>query len=277
MRWAERAGRGALLLYTAAVLLFLLFPLIVVAPESFSPSAVLQFPPHGLSLYWYHDFFHGSYWVQATWLSIRLAIAVAVLATAMGLAAAVALNRYVRRGKTVMRVLVLSPLIIPVIVTAIALFDVMIDLHLEGTFLGLVLAHTVLAIPFPIIILENRLRSIDPSLEDAAMSLGASRFGAFMKVTLPLIVPSVLAAGLFAFLASWDEVVVVLFVGGANLQTLPVYMFQFLTTEIRPTIAAASTMLIALVAFALIAFSATAQLRRAHRRRSLRTTEGRLS
>jgi|SRR5271163_4898804 len=239
---------------TVTVLFFLVFPLVVVVPESFSPSAILQFPPAGLSLRWYRDFFGDSSWLESLWLSIRLGLAVAVLATLLGLSAAISLVRFMRFGKRPVRALALSPLIAPVIVTAIALFDVMTRLDLVGSFLGLLLCHTVLALPFPFFILENALKSVDPNLEDAAVTLGANRLRAFWKVTVPLILPSLLGAALFAFLASWDEVVIVLFVGGALLQTLPVQMFQFLTTEVRPTIAAASTMLIAtLVLTALLA------------------------
>jgi ABC-type spermidine/putrescine transport system permease subunit II len=229
------------------------FPLVVVVPESFSPSSILQFPPTGLSLRWYRDFFSDPAWLDSLWLSIRLGLAVAVLATLIGLAAAVALVRFIRFGKGPIRALTLFPLITPVIVTAIALFAVMTRLDLVGSFLGLVLSHTVLAVPFPFFILENALKSVDPDLEDAAVSLGASRLRAFCKITIPLILPSLLGAALFAFLASWDEVVIVLFVGGALLQTLPVQMFQFLTTEVRPTIAAASTMLIAGLLLTLLA------------------------
>jgi putative spermidine/putrescine transport system permease protein len=232
-------------LVTVAVLVFLIFPLVVVIPESFSPSAVLQFPPVSLSLRWYADFFGDPDWLRSFWLSVRLGIVVALLSTLLGLGAAVALVRFVKYGKGLVRVLALSPLILPVIVTAIALFYVMTRLHLVGSFWGLVLSHTVLALPFPVFILENALKSVDPNLEDAAVSLGANRLKAFYKVTVPLIAPSIFGAALFAFLASWDEVVIVLFVGGALLQTLPVQMFQFVTTEVRPTIASASTMLIA--------------------------------
>lgn len=226
------------------ILLFLIFPLVVVVPESFSPSSILQFPPSGVSLRWYRDFFGDPDWLRSLWLSVRLGLAVAALATVLGLCAAMALVRFVDVGKAAIRALALSPLIAPVIVTAIGLFDVMTRLDLVGTFSGLLLSHTVLALPFPFFILESALKSVDPSLEDAAVSLGASRLRAFWKVTVPLILPSLFGAALFAFLASWDEVVIVLFVGGALLQTLPVQMFQFLTTEVRPTIAAASTMLI---------------------------------
>jgi ABC-type spermidine/putrescine transport system permease subunit II len=248
------AAHSALWILTIGVLVFLLFPLVVVVPESFSPSAILQFPPAGLSLRWYDDFFSDPAWLESLWLSIWLGLAVAALATFLGLGAAVALVRFISFGKGPIRALALSPLIAPVIVTAIGLFDIMTRLDLVGTFPGLLLSHTVLALPFPIFILESALMSVDPSLEDAAVSLGASRLRAFWKVTIPLILPSLFGAALFAFLASWDEVVIVLFVGGALLQTLPVQMFQFLTTEVRPTIAAASTMLIAVLLLALLGF-----------------------
>lgn len=254
--------RGALWVLTVLVLVFLVFPLVVVIPESFSPSAILQFPPAGFSLRWYRDFFSDSDWLDALWLSIRLALAVSVLATLLGLGAAVALVRFVGFGKRAIRALALAPLIVPVIVTAIALFEIMTRLGLVGSFLGLLLCHTVLALPFPFFILENALKSVDPTLEDAAVSLGANRIRAFVKVTVPLIAPSIFGAALFAFLASWDEVVIVLFVGGALLQTLPVQMFQFLTTEVRPTIAAASTMLIGALLLGMLLGRALSALRR---------------
>jgi ABC-type spermidine/putrescine transport system permease subunit II len=250
------------------VLFFLIFPLVVVVPESFSPTAVLQFPPNGLSLRWYQDFFTGPFWLDALRLSIELGVAVALLSTVVGLLAAVALSRYVTVGRGPLRAIVLSPLIVPVIVTAIALFDVMIRLNLVGTFPGLVLAHTILALPFPVIILENALKSVDPNLEDAAVSLGASRFRAFIQVTLRLIMPSLLGAALFAFMASWDEVVIVLFVGGALMQTLPVKMFEFLTTEVRPTVASASTLLILALIIGLLAIQVRAYARGSRKART---------
>jgi len=260
------AARAALWALTVLVLVFLIFPLLVVIPESFSPSAILQFPPAGLSLRWYRDFFGNADWLDALRLSIELGVAVAVLATLLGLGAAIGVVRFIGVGRGAIRALALAPLIVPVIVTAIALFEVMTRLGLVGSFVGLLLCHTVLALPFPFFILENALKSVDPTLEDAAVSLGASRARAFLKVTVPLIAPSIFGAALFAFLASWDEVVIVLFVGGALLQTLPVQMFQYLTTEVRPTIAAASTMLIG----ALLLGMLLARLLPAARRRGYR-------
>jgi ABC-type spermidine/putrescine transport system permease subunit II len=243
----------ALWIVVVAVVLFLILPLVVVIPESVSPSAILQFPPSGFSLRWYDEFFSDPAWLDSLLLSIRLAISVAGLATLLGLMTAMALVRFLTWGRRSMRVLALSPLIAPVIVTAVALFQIMSRLDLVGTFPGLLLSHTVIALPFPVFILESALKSVDPNLEDAAVSLGAPRVLAFWMVTVPLILPSLLGAALFAFLASWDEVVIVLFIGGALLQTLPVQMFQFLTTEVRPTIAAASTLLIASVLITLLA------------------------
>jgi putative spermidine/putrescine transport system permease protein len=263
--------QAALWLVALAVVAFLLFPLIVVVPESFSSTTILYFPPHGYSTRWYHDFIHSTNpdWISSVWLSVRLASAVAVLATVIGIPAAVALHRYVRRGRGAIRMIVLSPVIVPVIVSAIALFDIASKLQLIGSFRGLLLAHTVLALPFPIIIIESALGSVDPVLEEAAISLGASRFQAFSKVTLRLILPSVLGAALFAFITSWDEVVVVLFVGGAFLQTLPVTMFQFITTQVTPTVAAVSTILVAavLVVLTVIQIGPLRRFRNLQRRR----------
>lgn len=231
--------------FTLAVIWFLLFPLIAVLPISVSADTILQFPPKDLSLRWYREFFSDKDWTDALFLSLRLGAVVAVLSTVLGLACAVAITRYLRRGKRAVRALVLAPLMVPVIVTAIAIFDMAIDLRLVGTFSGLLLAHTVLALPFAVVVLESALKSVDRNLEDAAVSLGANRLQAFVKVTVPILKPAILTALLITFVTSWDEVVVVLFVGGAFEQTLPVRMFEFLTTQVRPTVAAASGVLIA--------------------------------
>lgn len=234
----------ALWLFTLAVLGFLLFPLVAVLPISVSRTAVLQFPPEELTMRWYEEFFADQNWRDSLFLSLRLGFAVAVVATILGLATALALTRYMRRGKLAVRALVLAPLIVPVVVTAIAVFDIMIQLRMTGTFLGLLVAHTILALPFTVVILESTLKSVDTELEDAAISLGANRTQAFVKVTVPIIRPGIFTAALVAFITSWDEVVIVLLVGGAFAQTLPVRMFEFLTTQVRPTVAAASGVLI---------------------------------
>jgi ABC-type spermidine/putrescine transport system permease subunit II len=260
----------ALWLFTLAVFGFLLFPLVAVLPISVSEGAVLEFPPEQLTLRWYGEFFGDQNWRDSLFLSIRLGLAVAVLATALGLATALALTRYMRRGKLAVRALVLAPLIVPVIVTAIAVFDIMIQLRMTGSFLGLLVAHTILALPFTVIILESALKSVDTELEDAAVSLGASRAQAFVKVTVPIIRPGLFTAGLIAFITSWDEVVVVLLVGGAFAQTLPVRMFEFLTTQVRPTVAAASGVLIGGLILVAIAMTVVRTIRQRKERRLAR-------
>jgi ABC-type spermidine/putrescine transport system permease subunit II len=266
-RFRPSLGGALLWGFTAMVLGFLLFPLIAVFPISLSEGTILEFPPESLSLRWYEDFFGDRTWTDALFLSLRLGAGVALLATVLGLATAVAITRYMQRGRGAMRALVLAPLMVPVIVTAIAVYDIAIDLRLVGTFWGLLLAHTVLALPFAVIILESALKSVDRNLEDAAVSLGANRVQAFVKVTVPILRPAILTAMLLAFVTSWDEVVVVLFVGGAFEQTLPVRMFEFLTTQVRPTVAAASGVLIASIGIAAVA---AAIVRLIRRRRDLR-------
>lgn len=233
-------------LFIALTCIFLLLPLVIVIPMSFNPKSYESFPPTGLSLQWYREFFTSSEWMGPLWLSVRVGVASAAVATVLGMMVAVALVRILRRGRTIVRVGVLSPLIVPYILTAIASYDTYSRLGLAGTTLGLILAHTVLALPFTTIILAGALESVDRRLEEAAMSMGTTAVGAFLRVSVRLILPSVATAVVVAFLTSWDEVVVALFLSG-DVPTLPAQMFSFITTEIRPTIAAVSTLLLALV------------------------------
>jgi ABC-type spermidine/putrescine transport system permease subunit II len=227
-----------------AVLTFLLLPLLVVIPVSFSPGTVLHFPPAGLSWRWYEDFFGDDRWVDAAWLSIRVGVSVAIVSTLIGMLAAVALSRFITSGKGLLRSLVLSPLIVPLIITSVGVYYVMSELGMNSTFQGILIGHTVLALPYSVIIIESALRSYDVRLDEAAMSLGASRVLTFRKITMPIILPSILASATFAFITSWDDVLLVTFLGGPSAQTLPLRMFEFLTTQVRPTIAAISSMLI---------------------------------
>jgi putative spermidine/putrescine transport system permease protein len=226
------------------VLIFLLAPLLVVIPVSLSPKTIPEFPPSGVSLQWYKDFFGDKQWLDAAWLSFRLAATVAAFSTLLAVVAGFALVRFVVRGKALMRALILSPLIVPTIITAVALFDILSHLRLRGTFLGLALGQTVIAFPYGVIIVENALRQFDVTLEEAAITLGASPLVTFRRITLPLIAPSVFASIVIGFVVSWDEVVVALFVSGPTHQTLPVRMFDFIQTQIRPTLAAISTLLV---------------------------------
>jgi putative spermidine/putrescine transport system permease protein len=231
--------------FAIVVLFFLLSPLIVVFPVSVTGGQIARFPPEGLSFRWYADFFSDPYWMTAVRLSFELGASVAVLSTLLGLVTGLAMTRFVPRSLVLLvRVVVLAPMIVPLIVSAIAIFLMMAHLHMVSTFLGLLIAHTILAVPYSVIVIENGFLHLDLTLEEAARTLGASRLTTFRWVTLPLILPSVVGSAVFAFITSFDEVVVVLLVGGASFQTLPVKMFVFLENEFRPTPAVVSSLLI---------------------------------
>jgi putative spermidine/putrescine transport system permease protein len=232
--------------FSAMVLLFLIAPVLIVIPMSFSGGSSLSFPPTGFSLQWYDNFFSRADWTSATIQSFRVAGAVMVLATTIGTLASLALVRGAFRGKQLVNILLISPIIIPNIVIAIAIFSLYSSLRLTGNYVGIVLAHTVFALPFVIIVITATLRGFDVRLEHAAQNLGASPIRTFQYVTLPIIAPGVFAAALFSFIASFDELIIALFIAGAQNRTLPIRMFEGLRLEIDPTIAAVSTLLILL-------------------------------
>jgi len=243
---ADRAGQAALWAITALVLLFLVAPSLVVIPMSFSAAELLSFPPPAYSLRWYREFVARPEWRLAAWNSVLVAVLVTALATALGTLAALGLVRGRVPARRLVTAVFLMPLIVPAIVTAVAVYGLYARLRLTGTVPGMVLAHTVLALPFVVINVSAVLQGLDPRLEHAARSLGASGARTFWLVTLPLIRPGVLAGALFAFITSFDELVVALFVSGIEAVTLPVQMWSGIRFEINPTVAAVSTLLIVL-------------------------------
>lgn len=237
-------SRIVLGLFSACVLLYLVAPVLIVIPMSFSAAKYLSFPPPGLSLQWYENFFSRADWTSATLQSIRVAFTVMVVSTVLGVAASLALVRGSFSGKELVNLIIVSPLVVPTIIVAIAIYGLYVRMHLVQTFWGLVLAHTVLAIPYVIVNVTATLRGFDVRLEHAAQSLGANSWQTFRYVTLPLISPGIFAGAVFAFIASFDELIVALFIAGAQGRTLPMRMFEGLRMEIDPTIAAVSSMLI---------------------------------
>ena len=239
-------GRFALAVFAGAVLLFLCLPIAIVVPMSFSSASLLQFPPPGFSLQWYDHYFSRRDWLAATWLSVRVGVATALLATVLGTAASLALVRGRFWGRNLINSFIVSPLIIPTIIVAIGVYFFYARIQLIGQPFALALAHTALAIPFVVVNVSATLYGFDERLEYAAMSLGANRWQTFRKVTLPIIRPGVLAGALFAFITSFDELIVALFVSGTGAVTLPRKMWDSLRQEIDPTIAAVSSLLIAI-------------------------------
>jgi putative spermidine/putrescine transport system permease protein len=238
--------RAWLYAYAAMVLLFLVAPILIVVPMSFTPAEHLEFPPPSLSLRWYRSFFDSAEWMDAGWVSVRAAFFTVLVATPLGTAAAYGLHVAAGPWTKILRAALVVPLIVPVIIVAIGLFYVFAKLGLINTMTGLVLAHTVLAIPFVIVTVTAGLRRYEMSQEMVARSLGANRWVAFFTVTLPQIRTSVLSGALFAFVTSFDEVVIALFISRGESSTLTRKMFTSLRDQVSPTIAAISTMLIAI-------------------------------
>ncbi|MBV9783359.1 MAG: ABC transporter permease [Acidisphaera sp.] len=243
-----RLLRLLLVLYCVGVFGFLILPLLIVVPVSFSAGAYLQFPPPGWSLRWYRMYFSDPQWLDATWLSLRVAAVTVLLSVTLGSAAALALVRLPFPGIGLLRAILMMPLVVPSIVLAIAVYSVYVRLHLVGSFWGIVLAHTILALPFAVVLMVAGLQRVDRRLEEASYTMGASAARTFLKVTFPIVRPSLFAAAVFAFITSWDEVILMLFIGGSAGTTLPLRMFSFLRTEINPVIAAVSTLLLLLAA-----------------------------
>jgi len=253
----------------ALVFLYLIVPILIVVPLSFSSALYLTFPPPGLSIQWYENFFDRSDWLGSAWLSIWVGATVMVLSTCLGTPAAIGLVRGQFTGKKLINGFILSPLIAPVIIVAIGIYFFYARLGLVGNPLALVLAHTGLAVPFVVINVSATLQGFDDRLECAALSLGATPWRTFWQITLPIIRPGVMAGAVFAFISSFDELIVALFVSGSTAVTLPRKMWQSIRFEIDPTIAAVSTLLIAFTTALLL----TSEFLR-RRSERLRTTGG---
>jgi putative spermidine/putrescine transport system permease protein len=245
-------GRSAFAALWIAVLVFLAAPIVIVAALSFSSASFLTFPPPALGVRWYRAYLGSREWLDATWLSVVVAACVVVLATVLGTLAALGLRNLPRVMRIAFGALILSPLIVPGIVVAIGIYYVFARYRLVGTPAGLVLAHTCLAVPFVVTSVSASLVGLDRRLQQAALSLGATPWGAFRQVTLPLIRPGVLVGALFAFITSFDELIVALFLSGSGAVTLPRRMWDDLRFAIDPTIAAVSTLTIVLSAMLLL-------------------------
>ena len=227
-----------------SIIVFLLAPIALIFPVSFTNSLYLRFPPSGFSLQWYQELVDTVYWSQALWLSLRVAPVSMVLAVILGTLGAIALARCRFPFKELIFSFILSPLIVPVIVTAVALYYFYSQVGLVGSFWGLVFGHTIGSIPVVVVMVAAALKGFDIRLENAAMSLGASRPRAFIDVTLPLVRPAIIVSAFFAFIHSFDEVVIASFVGDAASATLPMRMWVDVRQDIKPTLAAVSALMV---------------------------------
>lgn len=240
----ETIAYYALRVFVALVLLFLISPILAVMPLSFNSESFFTYPMPGYSLKWYEDFFFNPRWTGSVKMSFFVAFATTILATTLGTLAALGLSRSNFPLKSTMMAILISPMIVPVIISAVGMFKFYAQLDLAGTRIGIILAHTALATPFVVITVTATLASFDKTLMRAGASCGAPPHTVFFKVVMPLILPGMISGALFAFVTSFDEVVVVLFLASPEDRTLPLQMFSGIREMISPTITAAATVLV---------------------------------
>lgn len=238
--------RRALVVYCAIVFFFLVLPLAIVFPVSFSSAQSLQFPPPGYSLRWYKAYLADPIWIEATVRSLLIAVWTMIGATLLGSMLAYSLVRGRFPGREIVNQLATAPIMAPTIIYAVAVYGLFSWLKLIGMWQGIVLGHIVHALPLVVLVVGAGLRTVDANLELAAQGLGASQLTAIRRVTLPQIMPSIVSAAFLSFISSFDELVIAMFLGGSN-WTLPKRMFDNIQLEIEPTVAAVSVLQIVLV------------------------------
>jgi putative spermidine/putrescine transport system permease protein len=242
----ERARHYALWAICILVLGFLILPILIIVPLSFSSSTFLTLPLPGLSLRWYQEFFTSPPWQLSLRNSLIVASATTVLATVLGTLAALGLTRARLPGQTLLLGLIISPMVVPLVIVAVGVYFAYAPFGLTSSLVGLTLAHTALAAPFVVITVSATLQGLDRNQARAGASLGASPVVVFRRIVMPLILPGVISGALFAFVTSFDEVVVALFLTGPAERTLPRQMFNGIRENISPVIAAAATFVIIL-------------------------------
>lgn len=251
-------GHYGLRVVAFLVLAFLMLPILIIIPLSFNvepyfsfTEGMLALDPEAYSLRWYREIFNDARWTLAIRNSFTIGVAAALLATVLGTIAAVGLASPVMPFKRLITALLISPMIVPLIIIAAGMFFFYTRFNLVASYTGLIIAHAALGVPFVIITVTATLAGFDRSLYNAAVGMGASPIRAFWDITVPLIRPGVISGGLFAFVTSFDEVVLVLFLAGPEQRTIPRQMFSGLREQINPTILAVATMLI-LISIALL-------------------------
>ena len=240
----ENGRRWAMYGYTFLILVFLLAPLLVIVPVSLTSGNTLIFPTPGVSLRWYEEVITDPKWIAALWNSLVIGVSATILATAMGVLAAIGLTWGTFPGRKLIYGLAAAPLVAPIVIVGVAAFSFYASLGLIGNRLSLILTHTALAVPVVVTMVAASLAGFDRTLMRAAASLGAGHLRTFTKVLLPLIAPGVMTGALIAFIISFDEVVVASFLSLAEQRTLPRLIFSGVRESVSPAIAAAAILLI---------------------------------
>jgi ABC-type spermidine/putrescine transport system permease subunit II len=268
---AERTARS-LTVYVIAACLVLIVPIAIVIALAFGDQGTLRFPPSAFSLRWFKAFFADPRWQKALLSSLAIASIACIVATVLGFFAAYAFVRSDLRAKKLLLSFMLLPVIIPHVITAIAMYFVSAPLKLVGNVVWIGICHATIALPIVLLILLSTLQGVDVNLERAALSLGCSRLRVFTRVVIPLALPGIVSSALFAFLASFDELIIALFLAGVRSETLPVRIWNSLHLQVEPIIAAVSAFLIAVTGIILLL---DALLRQWRHTRTLRTADAR--
>jgi putative spermidine/putrescine transport system permease protein len=263
---AERIRLGLLWLWCALVVVFLVVPIFVPVPLSFNSGSFFTFPLAGISTRWYEVVLGSDRWRAAIGNSLLIAFGATLLATILGTLTAISLASDKLPGRKLIMPLLISPLIVPVVITAVGAYLFYARLGLASTYTGIILAHTALASPFVVVTVSASLTGFDRNLLRAASNSGAKPLVSFFRVMLPLILPGVLSGAAFAFVTSFDEVVVVQFLASANQRTLPLVMFTGLREQLSPAITAAATLMMMLSNALLV----VAELLRRHARQRMK-------
>ncbi len=238
----------------SAVLAFLMLPILAVVPASFNHGTFIRIPPEVWSLRWYQRFFADPEWLSSLWTSFEVGLIATILSVLIGTSAALGLARVGSWLRAALTGLVLAPMIVPVVVTAVALYYIGRYWGLTGTLLGLAVAHVLMCLPFVVLNVGVSLRGLDPNWLRAAEGLGASSARVFLTVTLPTILPGLFGGAVFSLITSFDEVVMSIFLAGIRAKTLPVKMWETVRLEFTPVLSVASTLLILLTIVLFVMF-----------------------
>jgi len=239
-------GRLALSGFVALVAAFLVLPIVAIVPAAFSAQSFIRLPPEAWSLRWWAAFFSDATWRLTLMTSLNVAALTTILSVVAGTAAALGIARSAPRARALLTGLFLGPVVTPAIVLAVALYSIARSTGLVGTTTALVVAHTMLALPFVVLNVGVSLAALDRRLLLAAAGLGAGSFAIFRTVTLPLIAPGVVGGAVFAFVTSFDEVVLSIFLAGPGAKTLPVRIWEEIRLEYTPVVAVGATLMLAL-------------------------------
>jgi putative spermidine/putrescine transport system permease protein len=242
--YTERAWYYTLRIFCVAVLVCLVLPIFAIIPISFTSDTMLSYPMPGLSFRWFIEFFNSVMWTLSMKNSFIIAFATTFLATALGTLAALGLTTTDFPFKGVITGIMIMPMVVPIVISAVGIYFFYAWIGLASTYTGMILAHTALATPFVVITVTATLQGFNRNQIRAGSSLGASPTTVFFKITLPQILPGVISGALFAFVTSFDEVIVALFIAGSEQYTLPRQMFAGIREKYNPTIAAVATMMI---------------------------------